>query len=196
VRRRQAAAAPLEIAGSWGKTPAEAARPVAEAIRAACLSGFALRSDRQPARLRLEHRAIDYPAIWLHDEDPALAWMLVVIGPGDWCQLAYEFGHELGHVLCNSWDQLAVPRPPCAWLEESLAEAFALRGLARLEASWAARPPLAGGAGLAAEIARYRRFHLERNRAHVAPGGVAAWFRGARARGSNSKAATPATKRR
>jgi hypothetical protein len=172
----------LEIAGSWDQSSPEAARLVAEKIREACLAGFALRSDRQPARLRLEHRAVSYPAIWLHDEDPGLAWLLVVIGPSDWCQLAYEFGHELGHVLCNSWDRQAVPHPPCAWLEESLVEAFTLRGLARLEQGWASAPPFAGDHAFADEIARYRQYHLKRKTAQVPAGGVGAWFRGARAR--------------
>src|SRR5262245_29647307 len=36
--------------------------------------------------------------------------------------LAYQFGHELGHVTANSWQPHAKPQPPSRWLEEALVE--------------------------------------------------------------------------
>jgi hypothetical protein len=66
------------------------------------------------------------------------------IGERDWSKLAYQFGHELGHVLANSWQPYAKPGPPCQWLEEAMVEAFSIRGLGRLAKSWKEDPPFAG----------------------------------------------------
>jgi hypothetical protein len=170
---------------------------VVSRVRDVSLSGFTLLSDRQPKAIRVESRAEDFPAIWLHDEDPDLAWLLVVIGECDWCQLAYPFGHELGHVLCNSWDELAYPRPPCQWLEESLAEAFTIRGLSLLAASWEHNPPFANDAGFASAIRRYQSDLIKKYEARTLDESCAAWFREARAaldrQGGESSAAGPAT---
>ena len=61
-----------------------------------------------------------------------MAWIIVDVGTRDWCNLAYQFGHELGHVVANSWARDAKPGGPCQWLEEALVEAFSFRGLGRL----------------------------------------------------------------
>ena len=107
--------------------------------REACLSGVRLVSDRQPDRLVVDDHAEGHPAIWLHDDHTRTAWIIVDIGPNDWCKLAYQFGHELGHVLCNSWEASAKPRPPSQWFEESLVEAFSILGLGLLARSWQER---------------------------------------------------------
>lgn len=60
------------------------------------------------------------------------AWIVVDIETRAWSQLAYQFGHELGHVMCNSWMWKVETTPPCRWLEECLVEAFSIRGLGRL----------------------------------------------------------------
>jgi len=77
-----------------------------------------------------------------------------------WCQLAYQFGHELGHVLDNSWNPDSKPRQPCQWLEENLAQAFSLRGLGKLADSWEQRPVF-NDASYASAIRQYRRNVIE-----------------------------------
>ena len=146
--------AQLEPKGDWA-SPLDAVIPVLSRVRQVSLSGIRLFSDRQPETIRVDS-AQGFPAIWLHDENPLMAWILVTIGPNAWCQLAYQFGHELGHVLCNSWDRLARPSAPCQWLEESLVEAFTIRGLGLLAASWERNPPFAGDAEFAKSIWQYR----------------------------------------
>ena len=189
--------APLELAGDWRESPRDAVMRVVSRVRDVSLSGFALLSDRQPKVIRVESRSDDFPAIWLHDEDANLAWILVVIGECDWCQLAYQFGHELGHVLCNSWDELARPSAPCQWLEESLAEAFTIRGLGLLAASWESDPPFANDAEFAHGIRRYRSNLIEKYETKTRDKSCAAWFRKARAtldrQGGESSAEGPAT---
>lgn len=149
--------APLELAGGWGGSEPGDVTQVIGRMRRASLSGVALISERQPEKLRIEDHSSGPPSIWLHAGEAKTAWIIVIVGARDWCNLAYQFGHELGHVLCNSWEQSAKPRPPCQWIEEALAEAFSLRGLALLAGEWARTPPFKDDADYADAIHAYRK---------------------------------------
>ncbi len=113
-------------------------------VRSIDLSGVRLLSDRQPEKVHVENHSQGWPAIWLHGDQPQMASIIVNVGPADWCKLAYQFGHELGHVLSNSWQFSAKPGPPTQWLEEVLVETFSIRGLRLLADSWEKAPPFAG----------------------------------------------------
>ena len=128
--------APIELAGDWGHMLPRAADQVVERMRHACLDGVRLVSDRQPTRLRVDEHKSGPPAVWLHPDGSTMAWIIVDIGERDWSKLAYQFGHELGHVMANSWQPHDKPGPPCQWLEEALVEAFSVRGLGRLAEDW------------------------------------------------------------
>lgn len=148
--------APLELGGSWGgSAPADAAA-VLECMRAACLAGVALCSDRQPEKLRVDDHSGTNPSIWLHTGKPTTGWIIVIVGARDWCNLAYQFGHELGHVFCNSWEPDARPRNPCQWIEEALVEAFSLHGLGVLAEDWSLAPPFPHDSAYASSIRSYR----------------------------------------
>ena len=127
--------APLELGGDWGGSPERAVHAVLARMREACLSGIRLFSDQQPGNLQVDNRDSGPPHIWLHSDRPRTAWIILDIGSRDWCKLAYQFGHEFGHVLCNSWRSGDNPKPPSQWLEEALADAFSIRGLALLAES-------------------------------------------------------------
>src|SRR5262249_26689758 len=144
-----------------GSLPQSATRVISR-VREVCLSGVRLVSDHQPDRLRVEEHSSGPPAVWLHNDRSRTAWVIVDVGPRDWSRLAYQFGHELGHVPCNSWEWSAKPRPPSQWLEESMVEAFSIRGLGLLADSWAANPPFAGDAAFADAIRRYRQGVIRR----------------------------------
>jgi hypothetical protein len=101
-------------------------------------------SDLQPTRLRVDEHTSGLPAVWLHPDGSTMAWIIVDISERAWTQLAYQFGHELGHVMANSWQPHAKPKPPCQWLEGAMVEAFSIRGLGRLAESWKQSPPFAG----------------------------------------------------
>ncbi|MDX8482043.1 hypothetical protein RFN28_26795 [Mesorhizobium sp. VK24D] len=148
--------APIELAGDWGNMLPRSARLVVGRTRQACLDGVRLLSDRQPARLRVDQHTSGQPAIWLHRDGSNMAWVIVDIGERDWSKLAYQFGHELGHVLANSWQFDAKPAAPCQWLEEAMVEAFSLRGLGRLAKDWNQDPPFAGDNAFGDAIAEYR----------------------------------------
>jgi hypothetical protein len=145
-------------------------------MREVCLAELRLFSDRQPLRLRVDNHPDGPPAIWLHDDPADTAWIIVDIGPLDWSKLAYQFGHELGHVLCNSWDRRARPRPPSQWLEEALAEAFSLRGLGLLTASWEKNPPFSGDAGFAVHLREYRSNLVAKYKDQAPAPDLASWF--------------------
>jgi hypothetical protein len=169
--------APLELVGEWGGSPPQAAARVLSRMREVSLAGIELVSDQQPDKLRIDEHPSGPPAIWLHGDPPKTAWIIVDIGPLDWCKLAYQFGHELGHVLCNSWGPNAGPRPPTQWLEEALVEAFSIRGLALLAVSWEQNPPFAGDAGFAVPIRQYRGNLVEGYQKQQTPGtDFASWF--------------------
>jgi hypothetical protein len=175
--------APIEITGAWNGSLTTDVAAVAARVRAACLQGLRLISDRQPARLRLEGRSSGPPAIWLHPDPSDTAWVLLDVGPNDWSKLAYQLGHELGHVLCNSWQVDAKPRPPCQWLEEAMVEAFSLRGLGRLALGWQLDPPFRNDEGFAVPLLQYRANLIAHYRDGGRPGGreLAAWFHERRA---------------
>ncbi|MBR1280442.1 hypothetical protein JQ597_00050 [Bradyrhizobium sp. AUGA SZCCT0177] len=154
--------APVELTGDWGGMIPNAALQVIERMRAACYDGVRLVSDQQPDRLRVEKRSSGSPAIWLHPAGTTTGWIIVNIGERDWSKLAYQFGHELGHVTANSWRGDAKPRPPSRWLEEALVEAFSLRGLGILADSWSKDPPFKDDSGFGAALAVYRQNIVER----------------------------------
>jgi hypothetical protein len=168
--------AKLELGGAWrGSAPGDAAA-VIERMRAACLADVDLLSDRQPDKLRVDDQSGSNPSIWLHTEKPTTAWIKVIVGKRDWCNLAYQFGHEFGHVFCNSWDQDAKPRNPCQWIEEALVEAFALRGLSLLADDWMNAAPFPNDAAYANSIRSYRETILAGYRKAADEQGIAAGF--------------------
>lgn len=172
--------APVELAGDWGDMLPHSIDQVIERMRHACLDGVTLVSDRQPARLRIDEHTSEPPAIWLHFDGSSTAWIIVDIGERDWSKLAYQFGHELGHVLANSWQADAKPAAPCQWLEEAMVEAFSLRALGRLAKDWKQTPPFAGDNAFGDAIAEYRE-NIIRGYATLADNqgltrNAAAWF--------------------
>jgi hypothetical protein len=169
--------AKLELGGAWGDSLPRDAAVVIKRMRIACLAGLALLSDHQPKKLRVENRSGIPPSIWLQTESPTTAWITLIVGTRDWCKLAYQFGHELGHVFCNSWEADAKPRNPCQWIEEALVEAFSLRGLQLLANDWAHAPPFVNDADFAGSIRSYRETLLADHRTIAQDQGISAGFR-------------------
>ena len=173
--------APLELGGNWDKAAPGDVAVVLERARMACLEGVTLLSDHQPEKLRVDDHTSGPPYIWLHSENPTTAWIVVDVRAQDWCNLAYQFGHELGHVFCNSWQLDGAPRTPCQWVEESLVEAFSMRGLAHLATAWETNPPAPGDNAYAASIRNYCAGVVDGDQQTAAQQGMAqgfgAWFR-------------------
>jgi hypothetical protein len=175
--------ASLELGGGWKSSPADAVLRVLSRMQEVSLAGVRLLSDQQPGRIRVDNHASGSPAIWLHDDHTNVAWIMVDIGTDDWCKLSYQFGHELGHVLCNSWNAQSQPHNPCQWLEETMVEAFSIRGLGCLAASWERNPPFAGDAAFGSAIREYRGNLLKNYggaKVQISDAEFASWFRASR----------------
>jgi hypothetical protein len=178
------ASAPIELHGDWAGSLPQAALLVVSRMREVCLADVRLLSDRQPDRLRVDNHTSGSPAVWLHFDGTSIAWIIVDIGTSDWSKLAYQFGHELGHVLCNSWGPDAKPQNSCQWLEEALVESFSIHSLGKLADSWAANPPISGDAAFAGAIRQYRDNLVAQYRTIATEQGatrsLAAWFQASR----------------
>ena len=164
---------PIGASGCGGRDRAHAHAPAWRAWRCS--------PSVSPTKLRVDNHAGSNPSIWLQSEEPMTGWIIVIVGTRDWCNLAYQFGHELGHVFGNSWELDAQPRSPCQWIEEALVEAFSLRGLGLLADDWAHAPPFPNDAAYAGAIRSYRETILASYRDSAqnegAAAGFGAWFR-------------------
>jgi transposase len=168
--------APIELTGDWGASTPQDALIVLSRTRDACLDGVRLLSDAQPAALRIESRSSGPPYVWL--QSPSVAHVIVDGTARDWGRMAYQFGHELGHVLSNSWQPDALPLRPSHWLEEALVEAFTFRGLALIADSWEQQPWLPGDERFSKDLRRYREFLIGgyRNGAAGSKQWLNSWF--------------------
>ena len=175
--------APIEVIGEWHGSAPHSVLTVVTRMRAVSLAGIALLSDRQPGTLRVDGRTSGPPRLRLHFDNEPYAWITLDAGGRAWCQLAYQFGHELGHVLCNSWRQ-DWKLNPSNWLEEALVEAFSIRGLGRLADSWGSDPPFPGDQAYGNAVRSYRDDLVTKYRAYAAEQNadrdLAAWFQARR----------------
>src|SRR5208283_3160739 len=179
------ATAAITVGGDWAGSLTSSARTVLERMRAACLAGVPLLSPRQPARIQVDNHREGPPHVWLHFDDEPVADIVVDVTERDWSRLAYQFGHELGHVLANSWRRDALPGTGSRWLEEALVETFSLRGSELLAQGWERDPPWPGDAPFGAAIRRYKDNQLRVYAGYAAAQGELAdprhWFRSRRA---------------
>ena len=77
-----------------------------------------------------------------------------------WSQYAYQFGHELCHVLCRYREAETGNK----WFEESLCETASLFVLRRMAESWKTDPPYANWKGYAPSLAGYAEKRIEKFR--------------------------------
>jgi len=173
------ASVPIDTDGDWPDSDPQDALKVVSRVRDVALAGIRLLSDRQPLRIRVVDHRTGPPRVWLHKDTPGIAWIIVDIGVRRWAQLAYQFGHELGHVLCNSWLPETDLKPPTRWLEEALVDAFSIRNLALLADSWEKSSPFPGSAGYGNALRGYREEVVKgyRDAGGQPATDTAAWFR-------------------
>ena len=180
------ASAPIEVRGDWPGSLPQSALTVVSRMREACLAGVRLVSDRQPERIAGGQPRLGTAAHLAAFRRAPFAWIVVDIGPRDWSKLAYQFGHEFGHVLCNIWG------PEANSAERNPAHGWRRRWPRRSRsAAWGywptvgrANPPFPGDAAFAGAIRQYRDDLLTKYRAVATEQGatlsLAAWFRARR----------------
>lgn len=71
-----------------------------------------------------------------------------------WAQLAYQFSHELCHVLSN-YENLRVSENPNQWFEEALGETASLFTLRQMATTWKTSPPYPNWKSYAPSLFRY-----------------------------------------
>jgi len=89
-----------------------------------------------------------------------------------WAQFAFQFGHEICHIVCGCVDH---PNPDL-WFEESLCEASSLYVLGRMAEGWKARPPYANWKSYAPALQKYRDDRLAQQQLPEGTS-LAEWFR-------------------
>ncbi len=97
-----------------------------------------------------------------------------------WSQLAYQFAHELTHVLSN-FDNSAIRQAkqndPNQWFEESICEAASLFALKKMASTWEVSPPYEQWKDYAPALRRYaEEMQLEAHRSLPQGTTLANWF--------------------
>ena len=91
-----------------------------------------------------------------------------------WARFAFQFSHELGHILCGVEEY---PNPNM-WFEESLCEVASLYNLGRMAETWKVNPPYANWKDYAAELKKYRDERIEQTMERLPDGTtLQAWLR-------------------
>ena len=88
-----------------------------------------------------------------------------------WCQYAFQFGHEIGHILCGFKDG----NSSNLWFEETLCEVASLYTLLHLEKKWAETPPYPHWKEYGAEFTKYAQKRMLKYESEI-PKDMENWF--------------------
>ncbi len=129
--------------------------------------------------IKVEH-GNDSPVALYEREAGGQYVILLTAKDRHWSQFAYQFAHELTHVLSNfdnSESRLSKVQDPNQWFEESLCEAASLFALKRMAATWEVAPPYPQWKNYAASLRRYaEQMRQENHRTLPAGFSLANWF--------------------
>jgi hypothetical protein len=70
-----------------------------------------------------------------------------------WSQFAYQFSHELGHVLCGDLS----PDQPQQWFEEAFCESLSIWALEEMGTTWQTQPPYVNWKDYAPHLSSYAK---------------------------------------
>ncbi len=95
---------------------------------------------------------VDDP-VTLYRSSPAEPYQVLLSARGDyWCQFAYQFSHELCHIL-SGYENLR--GNPNRWFHEAICEIASVFTIRRMAERWLTCPPFPAGAGYSGSLARY-----------------------------------------
>ena len=89
-----------------------------------------------------------------------------------WCQYAFQFSHEIGHILCGYKEG----NSSNLWFEETLSEVASLYVLLRLEESWKRSPPYPHWKEYAPEFTKYANERIKKYENEI-PKNLKTWFK-------------------
>ncbi len=168
----QAAAPEIRVVeGDWGGASASDIRKVLESAAGTLVPQF---PGREFGTIEVS-RGRENP-ITLFRRGPKGEFLVRLNVEGNhWAQFAYQFAHELGHILCRTGEQ---EDQTSKWLEETLCETASLFALRRMGETWTVRPPYPNWKGFAKSLTAYAD---ERLRKAATPEGTTLpdWFRAA-----------------
>lgn len=101
-----------------------------------------------------------------------IVWLNVV--DRRWAQHAYQFGHELNHVLSLNKKTIQTPNQ---WFEESIGEAAALFALRRMADRWQIEPPYPNWKSYSGSLRNYAEDRIAEKHRKLPPGhSFVKWF--------------------
>ena len=137
------------IPGGWGDANVED-------IRRVCLSAggelwqFVPQQKRDPITVRYSQEG---PMVIYGQGDNGQRRVLLDVKGTYWAQFAYQFGHEVCHILCNYREA----ENPNLWFEESLCETASLFAIRRMARTWRNDPPYPNWKSFAPALDKYAR---------------------------------------
>jgi hypothetical protein len=162
--------------GDWGRARPEEVEAV---LRATAAELWQTLQEAAPVSIAVQPTA-DSPEV--HYERNARGEYVIALSARDrrWAQYAYQFAHELCHVLANFDHRVAAGGVILArhqWFEEALCETTALFALRRMAVTWKTEAPFENWRQYAPWFAAYADHLLAaEHRRHARPGGLAAWY--------------------
>ena len=138
----------IEVLGEWGDAPRE---NVQKTLCSAAAQLLRFCPERRLGTITVRHH--EGVPMTLYEKGPQ-GQHQVLLGARNtyWCQYAYQFSHEVGHILCNC-DRRKEGRNH--WFEETLCETASLFAMRRMATAWKTDPPYANWADFAPRLDQY-----------------------------------------
>lgn len=161
------------LEGGWGDASTEDIETVLRSVAAMLLEHF---PDRRWNPVLVAHT--DEHPLTLYEKGPNGEYR-VFLSARDrhWAHYAYEFAHELSHILTHYEHYASETVTANQWFVEALCEAASLYALRRLAVAWEIAPPHPRWRPFAPAFAQFaQRFIDERHRRLPPDTSLAAWF--------------------
>lgn len=164
-------------AGAWGAVSTQDIEAVLNSVADVLMPHF---PSHASARIAVAFSNAGPRVLGQKSSDGAYQ-VLLNVTDARWDQFAYQFSHELCHIVSNFEHRDIGAAPGLRshqWFEETLCEVVSLVTLNRLASSWQESPPHAGWASYAPAFRRYaERLLASDHRQMPAQISMAAWYR-------------------
>ena len=130
--------------GGWGSSDLQDIKAVCRSV----VESFP--PPREDFSIRIAHNEQGPMVLYRRAEDGShIVWLKTK--DRRWAQLAFQFGHEYGHIL----SRYNRKKNPQGWLEESIAETASLYALLKMAETWQTTPPYSNWKSYAPHLKSY-----------------------------------------